>query len=76
MSKPEQRLAGLVPHLPGAILRTSQRGVPHIVYGEYSICFFGKSNSYRVFHPWPSFFKPQAKRDFKSHTEVIGYLKP
>jgi hypothetical protein len=71
---PARRLKPLVEKLPGSILRESMRGVPHIVYGEYSIAFFGKANSYRIFYPWPS-FRGQQKWDFKSHGEVVNFLK-
>jgi len=36
--------------------RWSKRGVPHIIVttsiGDYSVCYFGKYKSYRVFYPY------------------------
>jgi len=78
MTKPVHKLASLlenIQHMKDARLRFSSNGVPHLVLGDYSVCYFGKHKSYRVFYPWPGFYKGQTKTDFKTETEVTDYFK-
>lgn len=56
--------------------RWSRRGVPHIIVamsnGDYSVCYFGKYRSYRVFFPYPG--EAQFKWDTKDPASVIKYI--
>ena len=60
-------------------LRISRKGVPHIIVSRhgtsFSICRFGKRKIWRVFYPYPSYLRPQIKKDFSSIIGVINFLK-
>lgn len=57
-------------------VRTSARGVPHVVVSHknkgYSICYFKKSDIFRVFFPYPN--EIQTKTDFKTSSEVVEFI--
>jgi len=54
-------------------IRTSKKGVPHLVFNNKSVCWFGKSQVYRVFSPYPA--SVQEKKDFKTVGRVVKYLQ-
>lgn len=52
--------------------------VPHLVakVGEgFSICWFGKSKFFRVFHPYPHYSETPTRSDFRKPQEVVEYIK-
>lgn len=55
------------------------KGVPHIVVNigsmDYSVCYFAKHNSFRIFWPYMQFDKPQDKQDFQTEQGVIEFFK-
>jgi len=58
--------------------RWSRNEVPHLLVElgngiTYSICYFGRSKSWRVF--WPYQTNNQQKRDFPSINNIIGFLE-
>ncbi len=59
--------------------RESRRGVPHIVvitgYETFSVCYFGKTQTYRVFWPYPSWGRRTNKSDFKDLEGVKKYIQ-
>jgi hypothetical protein len=70
----------LIPNIDNAILRTSKAGVPHLVVGtdhemKYSIVWFEKTKTIRVFYPYPSKEVQQTRKDFKTTDEVIKFFK-
>lgn len=58
-----------------AYARISNRGVPHIVINEIeaSVCYFGRSKTWRVFEPYTG-QSDQTKTDFETIDEVEEYL--
>lgn len=56
--------------------KISKKGVPLLVVKvkdiTHSVCYFGKSNSYRIFFPFPS--EQQERLDLKNQQEVIVYF--
>lgn len=58
--------------------RTSARGVPHVVvstgYETFSVCYFGKTRTYRVFWPYPSWGRRTNKADFEDLEGVKKYI--
>jgi len=58
--------------------RVSRRGVPHVIvdteYQTFSVCWFGKSQIYRVFFPYPSWGHEVTRADFKTLEDVKRYL--
>lgn len=69
----------LIPHVSGTQARFSKRGVPHLVVwfkdDLYSLCFFGKSKIWRLFHPYFSRGGPQTKKDFFTIESIANYFK-
>lgn len=64
----------------GGDIRISWQGVPHLLYPnakkpKYSICYFKKSNKFRLFYPYPSKFGFQHKETFDTAKEIINRLK-
>ncbi len=61
-----------------AYYRTSRKGVPHVVvdaeYQTFSVCWFSKSQIFRVFFPYPSWGQKMTRADFKTLEEVESYL--
>lgn len=55
----------------GAI-RTSARGVVHLVYEDKSVAWFGNGQNYRVFWPYPS--SSQKRQDLYTPEEVRKFL--
>ncbi len=60
--------------------RWSCNGVPHLLVelGRgviYSLCYFEKSKSWRVFFPYARYDNPQTKRDFQSVDDMLKFLK-
>lgn len=58
--------------------RWSFRDVPHLLLElsnkiTYSICYFGKSKTWRIFYPYLG--SNQQKKDFSSEEEVLKFLK-
>ena len=58
--------------------RWSYKGVPHLLVelGKgvvYSLCYFGKHKSWRVFYPYGD--GNQQKQDFNSVEEMVKFLK-
>lgn len=61
-----------------AIVRISNSGVPHVVgtlpdNQQYSVAFFGKTRTYRVFLPYWS--ADQKKFDFKTTSAVVKFIE-
>lgn len=58
-------------------VRVSSSGTPHLVGSEngtsFSVGYFRRSDSYRVFFPYPA--SNQMRIDFKSPEEVSRFLK-
>ena len=58
------------------VYRVSDRGVPHVVIGigdtKYSICYFVKSETFRIFFPYPA--TEQTKRNFKTLEDLSTFL--
>ena len=56
----------------------SKKGVPHLVVNfkgiQYSVCYFKKSHSFRVFWPYMD-FDNQNKIELKLWTDVINFFK-
>ncbi len=69
----------LQPFVSGTKARLSRRKVPHLVVWAdeeiYSVCFFGKTKTWRIFYPWPSYGKTQTKMDFPTFGHVIEYFQ-
>jgi len=63
---------------PSAYFRTSRKGVPHVVvdtlYQTFSICWFSKSQIFRVFFPYPSWDQKMTRADFETLEGVKTYL--
>lgn len=64
----------------GGVLRTSQRGVPHLVISRpakasLSACYFGKSRSVRVFINYGQFIQPQEKFNFPTWNEAADFIE-
>ena len=63
---------------PSAYFRTSRKGVPHVVvdteYQTFSVCWFGKSQIYKVFYPYPSWGQEMTRADFETLEDVKRYL--
>jgi len=61
----------------GGYARISRHGVPHVIVKVgntvYSACYFGSTNTWRVFYPYPS--DNQHKITFKSSEEAIKFIK-
>lgn len=58
--------------------RWSHGGVPHLLVElgrgiVYSLCYFGKHKSWRVFYPYMS--GNQRKQDFGSEEEMVKFLR-
>jgi len=70
---PVSRMKALVEALPGSEFHTSARGVPMAVVGNRSVCWFGKSQVYRVFD---SYQKPEPgeRRDYPDVAGVVGHF--
>lgn len=60
-------------------LRTSRRGVPHLVVEGWpfslSICYFLRRRLWKVFWPWPSGYGFQRYEKLRTAREVIAYVK-
>lgn len=60
------------------IYRISRLGVPHLVVTtkkkRYSICYFRKTRTFRIFFPYPSLINRQTKIDFYLASDVINYF--
>jgi hypothetical protein len=56
----------------GGEIRISARGVPHLVYKQFSVVRFG-SKKLRVFSPHPS--KDQERQDFGQWPHVVQFLQ-
>ncbi len=63
---------------PSAYYRTSRKGVPHVVvdaeYQTFSVCWFSKSQIFRVFFPYPSWDQKMTRADFETLEGVETYL--
>ncbi len=63
---------------PTAYFRESRKGVPHVVvdaeYQTFSVCWFSKSQIFRVFFPYPSWDQKMTRADFKTLEGVESYL--
>jgi len=73
-----RELAGkLQPYAYSCRSRISARGVPHLIVVTdrltYSICFFERSKTWRLFYPYPS--STQTKINFKSEDLIVRYFK-
>lgn len=57
-------------------VRISKQGVPHITVRRnnitYSICYFYRSNTWRVFFPYPA--KEQEKISFNNFDDTVQYI--
>lgn len=69
-SKPMEVLKKIQQYLAGE-LKISKRGVPYLVLGNYSICYFGRYKFLRVFELNPINKK---YKDFKTYPELIRYF--
>lgn len=58
----------------GGELKISMSGVPHLVIGTYSVCYFGKKKSFRIFSGYRT---PQnrAMIDFRDWTHVANWFE-
>jgi len=69
----------LTPYVNGTQTRFSKRGVPHLIVWVknevYSLCFFGSSKIWRLFHPYPSYGSSQTRKDFLTIEGVVNYFK-
>lgn len=67
------------PYVTKAYIRESKKGVPHVVIGtndnSFSVTYFLKTRTFRVFHPYPSFDREQTKRDFKQPREIAALFQ-
>lgn len=72
--KPETLMIELSKKLPGARYRKSLRGVPMVVVGEKSICYFGSSQIYRVFDNYGKFNVRQERLDFETQEQVLQHF--
>jgi hypothetical protein len=60
------------------LFRWSSNHVPHIVINRgkgYSICWFKKSHSYRVFTPYPNCTNCTHKEDLMNISDIISYVR-
>ena len=77
MSKPSNRLLSIQKRI-GGDLKISNGGVPHLVLEKdgipASVCYFGRSDVYRVFTTYMQFSSPQTKIDFNTPEQVIEYF--
>ena len=58
-------------------LRTSMRGVPHLVIRQgskaVSVCWFGRTRSYKIFWPYPS--SSQRRVNARTPAEVVSAVR-
>ena len=77
---PTVRIKALSELLCGTF-RVSNKGVPHIIVRciaierSYSVAYFGKSKTWRVFFPYMEFDVKQTKWDFKTEDEVLKFFE-
>ena len=78
LDETEDALKRLTEEFGNAKFRRSKKGVPHIVVvtdtNTFSVCYFGKSKVFRVFHPYPSFGENQVKATFSDVECVVEYI--
>lgn len=72
---PISRMSEVARRLNGEY-RVSRRGVPHVLITRggvtYSVCYFKRSNLYRVFYPYGS--SNQERRDFATLDDLTGFF--
>jgi hypothetical protein len=60
-------------------LRTSEAGVPHLVVSvgvtSYSVCYFGRTKSFRIFYPYPCIKQRQCVANPKTYNDVLLFFK-
>lgn len=63
---------------PSSFYRVSRKGVPHVIadtgYRTFSVCWFGKSQIFRVFYPYPNYGSDTVRADFETLEGVETYL--
>ena len=70
---PRQRMRELVELLPGARLQISSKGVPMAVFGNATVCWFGKGGFYRVFDSFAS-NEDTRRDDYATAQEVVRHF--
>lgn len=69
----------LKPYVLGSQTRFSAKGVPHLVVWNftitYSLCFFGRSRTWRLFFPYPSAGGIQTRKDFPTIDSIVEFFK-
>jgi len=60
-------------------LRKSEAGVPHLVVSvgatSYSVCYFGRTKSFRIFYPYPCIKQRQCVANPKTYNDVLLFFK-
>ena len=72
IDKPKRVLQQIQKYI-GGDLKISKRGVPHLVLGTFSICYFGKRKYIRVFSDYCSAENGKYK-DFKTYPELVRHM--
>jgi hypothetical protein len=75
-TKAIQNLKQLEKEIKGSKIRVSSNGVPHLLFTAksitYSVAYFGKSDTYRLFYPYPA--NIQTRLDFRFRTEIVSFF--
>ncbi len=74
----QELIEGIKPIAEDYYFRWSFKGVPHLLVTlknqvTYSLCYFGKSKSWKVFYPYQD--KDQQKVNFRTREEMLEYLQ-
>jgi len=76
LSKAEKQLCRVKSSLSEGRMHQSKRGVPILVVrGYYSVAYFCKTKSFKVFDNWGNFDATQRHKNFKVIAEVVEYLE-
>lgn len=70
----EQRVRAVLDAFPGGRFFSSARGVPLAVFGDKSVCWFAKSQHYRIFHGF-GVRGPQKRFDYPDIHGVVGHFE-
>ena len=73
-NKSERILTYIKDRLPGSKLRISFRGVPHLVYKTYSVCYFCKNKLLKIWDGYAT-DKNHKIATFKEWPEVVRFFE-